>query len=93
MDDSIAAFVRSVKINDCRIVNTPNLIFLCGGRTNGSGPILSARDYFHRYLEENEPAILRRTKLAEAINDWFDDDRFSDLLEFTAVRLNFFEDE
>jgi hypothetical protein len=81
MDDSIAAFVKSVEIADCRILNTPNFVFLCGGRTQESGSILSARDFFNRHITANEAELAGRVKLAETINDWFDHDIFSDLLE------------
>jgi len=82
MDDSIAGFVNSVDISHCKIVNTPNFVFLCGGLTQkDAGPYLSARDYFHRHLKANHPDVAKRVKLAEAINDWFDHDLFSDLLE------------
>lgn len=82
MDDSIAGFVNSVDISHCRILNTPNFVFLCGGLTQkDSGPYLSARDYFHRHLKENHRDLAKRVKLAETINYWFDHDLFSDLLE------------
>jgi hypothetical protein len=34
MDAHLLAFAESVKLTECRIVHTPNLIFLCGGRTS-----------------------------------------------------------
>jgi len=84
MDDSITAFVNSVKITDSTILNTPNFVFLCGGRTQGSGPFLSGRDYFNRYVNANDAKLAERVKLAETINDWFDQNTFSDLLELEA---------
>jgi hypothetical protein len=83
MDDSISAFVKSVSIASCRVINTPHLVFLCGGATSDTtdGPFLSARDYFHRYIRDHEPELGKRVRLAERINDWFDEDTFADLLE------------
>ena len=70
-----------MKIAECRIVSTPNFVFLCGGPTASNGPEISARDHFYRYLLANAPQIERRVKLAETINSWFDHDTFGDLLE------------
>ncbi len=82
MDDPVLAFVKSVKLTDCRIFNTPNLVFLCGGAThNDPQSYESARDYFHRHLKKNHPSLIKRVRLAEVINNWFDHDIFSDLLE------------
>src|SRR5262249_47805835 len=86
MDGSIAEFVKSVKIESCRVINTPQLIFLCGGPTGGQGStrIRSARDYFYRYIHLHEADLKNRVRLAEEINDWFDEDTFADLLELEA---------
>jgi hypothetical protein len=86
MDESIVEFVKSVRIKRCRVSNAPQLVFLCGGATDDSktAPILSARDYFYRYIRSNEPNLLKRVRLAEEINDWFDEDTFADLLELEA---------
>jgi hypothetical protein len=81
MDDALNRFVRSAAIPECRIISTPNLVFLCGGPTAAVGPEISARDHFHRYLIAKEPTIERRVKLAETLNSWFDHDTFGDLLE------------
>jgi hypothetical protein len=83
MDDSILEFVKSVRIESCRVSNTPHLIFLCGGVTANSptSPIRSARDYFYRHVKTQAPALAKRVRLAEEINDWFDQDTFADLLE------------
>src|ERR1017187_5858603 len=89
MDDSITAFVNSVQITDSTILNTPNFVFLCGGRTQDSGPFLSGRDYFNRYVKANEAKLAERVKLAERINDWFDHNTFSDLLELEAYMADF----
>jgi hypothetical protein len=81
LDQVLGDFIRSVKIAECRIVSTPSFVFLCGGPTAATGPEISARDHFHRYLAANAPQIERRVKLAETINSWFDHDTFGDLLE------------
>jgi len=90
MDDPVLAFAKSVRLVDCRIINTPNLIFLCGGPTPflpltqfDLAPYHSARDYFKRYMIKNQPDLYtRRVKVAEQINRRFEHDGFSDLLEF-----------
>lgn len=85
MDEPFLAFARSVKVSQCRIINTPNLIFLCGGHTSDPKhaglPYESVRDYFFRYIKTDNPGIAKRLKLAEEINDWFDQGVFADLLE------------
>ena len=86
MDDPALAFAKSVRLAGCRVINTPNLIFLCGGPTpftrDEIDPYLSARDYFKRYIIKNWPKLSARgSKLAEQINRSFEDDGFSNLLE------------
>src|SRR6185437_5290097 len=81
MDDAISGFVKSASISESRIISSPNFVFLCGGPTAPGGREVSARDHFYRYLASNEPALARRVKLAETLNDWFDRDTFGDLLE------------
>jgi len=83
MDDSIVEFVKSVIIKSCRVSNTPHLVFLCGGITAPleKGRIRSARDYFYRHVKRHAPLLAERLRLAEKINDWFDQDTFEDLLE------------
>ena len=77
-------FAKSLNVDGCRVQNTPNLIFLCGGKiAPRTHPCLSARDYFWRHLRENEPALARRVQLAEKVNAWFrrENVHYSDLLE------------
>ena len=81
MIDAIADFVTSVNIRQSKILNTPNFVFLCGGPTAKDGIELSVRDHFHRYLRAEEPELSKRVRLAETVNNWFDHDTFSDLLE------------
>lgn len=81
MDYSIVDFVKSLRVDRCKIRNTPNLIFLCGGKTTESGKYQSARDYFFRHLKAKAPKIASRVKLAEDVNEWFDREVFPDLLE------------
>lgn len=82
MHEAVSLFARSVQIKTCRVVNTPNIIFLCGGATATDPTLpLSARDYFSRHLQQNLPEIFKRVKLAETINNWLIGDVFSDLLE------------
>ncbi|HWC96498.1 MAG TPA: retron St85 family effector protein [Candidatus Sulfopaludibacter sp.] len=84
MADSLLAFVQSIKVSTCRVRNTPNLIFLCGGPPqNPKAPkkYRSVRDYFIRYVKANKPKIVPRLRLAEDIGRWMDHERFTDLLE------------
>ena len=82
MHEAVSLFAQSVKIDSCRVVNTPNIIFLCGGPTaTDSAPHRSARDYFWRHLQQNLPEIFKRVELAETINNWLMGNVFSDLLE------------
>ena len=85
MDESIQSFLKSVDISSCRVQNTPHFIFLCGGPTRKTGRYASARDYFFRFLKAEEPQILERIRLAESINDWFDNAIFGDLLELEVI--------
>lgn len=79
-------FAASLRLDDCKVQNAPDLLFLCGGRMAVEGPYLSARDFFHRYLTK-KPELARRVKLAEGVNAWFknawfeNDTAFSDLVE------------
>lgn len=83
MVESLLAFAQSVKVSACRVKNTPNLIFLCGGPQQSvkSPRYRSVRDYFFRHLKTNNPAIAPRVRLAEDISRWFDHSTFTDLLE------------
>jgi len=81
MDYSVIDFARSLKVDNCKIWNTPRLIFLCGGKTAKSRGYRSARDFFYRHLLSKKPAIASRVRLAENVNAWFRKNVFPDLLE------------
>src|SRR5258708_3632965 len=81
MGYSLVDFSKSLRAESCKIRNTPNLIFLCGGRTAETGPYRSARDYFYRHLKSKATGIACRVKLAEDVNAWFRPGVFPDLLE------------
>jgi hypothetical protein len=83
MAESLLAFAQSVNVRACRVKNTPNLIFLCGGPQQSvrSSRYRSVRDYFFRQRKTNNPAIAPRVRLAEDISRWFDHGTFTDLLE------------
>jgi hypothetical protein len=81
MGYSIVEFAKSLRGEKCKIRNTPNRIFLCGGRTREKGSYQSARDYFYRHLKDKAPRIAERVNLAEDVNAWFHRDEFPDLLE------------
>ena len=82
MPYSVVDFAKSLRIEGCKVQQTPNLIFLCGGKTAEDGPYKSARDYFNRHLKRENPTIADRVKLAEEVNDRFQQGNpFPDLLE------------
>jgi len=85
MVTSLVDFAQSLKVSSCRVRNTPNLIFLCGGPAsqNPKAPrrCQSVRDYFLWYVRTNRPTIAPRLRLAEDIGRWLDHERFTDLLE------------
>lgn len=83
---TLVDFAKSLRVEDCKIQNAPDLLFLCGGPMAASGPYCSARDFFGRQLK-NKPDLARRVKLAEDVNAWFknawfkNETAFSDLVE------------
>ena len=82
MPYSLVDFAKSLRIDGCKVQQTPHLIFLCGGKTAKDGPYQSARDYFNRHLKRERPTIAARVRLAEEVNEWFQQDNaFPDLLE------------
>ena len=82
MPYSVVDFAKSLRIDGCKVQQTPHLIFLCGGKTAKDGAYQSARDYFNRYLKRERPTIAARVRLAEEVNKWFQRDNvFPDLLE------------
>ena len=85
MPYSVVDFAKSLRIDGCKIQQTPSLIFLCGGKTakGEGGTYESARDYFNRHLKREKPTIAARVRLAEEVNEWFhqQDNAFPDLLE------------
>jgi hypothetical protein len=91
---SIADFAESLNLNNCKIQNRPDLLFLCGGPTAVRGPYRSARDFFYRHLLKERSAWKERIKLAEEVNSWFEkfwlrpDRTFSDLLELENYLAN-----
>ena len=76
---SLVDFAKSLRVDRCKIENTPNFIFLCGGPTAIGA---SCRSFFNQYLLSKKPAWTERVKLAEDVNAWFNkDNAFPDLLE------------
>ena len=79
---SLVDFAKSLRVDHCKIQNTPNFIFLCGGPTATDGSCQSARDSFFRHLRSEKPAWVERVKLAEDVNAGFHNTAaFPDLLE------------
>lgn len=56
-------------------------MFLCGGIIKGLADPSSAREFFLSHLQTAAPTIAARTRLAEKVNEWFDEEVFDDLLE------------
>lgn len=83
MTNYFKTFVTSLNISDCRVCNFPSLIFLCGGSLESfqSKP-KSARGFYIKHVEENNPELKTKFILAEAINDWYDENIYKDLLSF-----------
>ena len=76
---SLVDFAKSLRVDRCKIENTPNFVFLCGGPTTIGA---SCRSFFNQYLLSKKPAWTERVKLAEDVNSWFNkDNAFPDLLE------------
>jgi hypothetical protein len=74
-------FAESLELDRLRIQKFPNDVFLCGGKydedpTKGT----SVRHYYWHYLKCKDPNFLKDIVFAEKINDWFDGDKFTDLL-------------
>jgi hypothetical protein len=85
MVDSAAAFFETLSISDCRVSQTPHLVFLCGGKVRpdaeaNAPPYKSARDYFYHHARAAHPALSSRIALAETLSESFDS-AFSDLLD------------
>ncbi len=85
MVDALATFVDAVNISQCRLLNTPRLIFLCGGKVRRdaetpSTPYSSARDYFYHETRKRDRVLSDRITLAETLTEWFAP-AFADLLE------------
>ena len=79
---TLVDFARSLRVDRCKIQNTPNFIFVCGGPTAIQASYLSARDFFNRHLQRKKPAWAERVKLVEDVNAGFHtDNAFPDLLE------------
>jgi DNA-binding transcriptional ArsR family regulator len=80
-------FAASLRLEDCKIQNAPDLLFLCGGPMDAKGPYHSARDFFYRHLKRKKHDLAGRVRLAEDVNAWFqkawfrNESAFSDLVD------------
>lgn len=76
-------YVKSLNINDFRIINFPSLIFLCGGPINKTHEEpSSARAFFLKYIEHKFPEIRKQIILADQMKDWFEEKLYKDLINF-----------
>lgn len=85
MDDPRIAEVRKIKIDRLRILRTPPIIFLCGGKIDKKGGDgVSARNSFIHHLAVNDHGIHESITIAENFSDWMDGSTYDDLVEFES---------
>ena len=71
MDELLERLASHTKLSNLRVRQFSGIIFLCGGPTSDrNGPPQSARDYFVKYIKEQQPELSKRIFLAEVINTW-----------------------
>ena len=71
MTNPLEAFASSLDLNASRVLNSPSLIFLCGGPlTQETGDDPSARAIFYQRLKEEHQDLFKRVLLAEHANKW-----------------------
>ena len=71
MSKSLEAFGASIDLDASKVLNSPSLIFLCGGliqTPNGAQP--SLRSLFYQRLEKDHPELHKLVLLAEKSNEW-----------------------
>lgn len=71
MNHPLEAFASSLDLDASKVINSPSLIFLCGGPVDtklGADP--SLRTLFNQRLKENHPDLFKRVLLAEEANEW-----------------------
>jgi len=71
MSKTLEAFGSSINQDASRVLNSPSLIFLCGGRIGTeNGLHRSLRALFHQRIQEDDPELYNRVLLAEDANKW-----------------------
>lgn len=82
MDDPREKLSNQISIDDGMIRPFEGIIFLCGGLVDAkSHRPVSIRDALRREIAK-EPALMRRTRLAEDYKDWSFDGHYKDLSTF-----------
>lgn len=76
----MAAFADSVDHKSFKVQNSPEYVFLCGGRLDD--PAHSLRAQFYELKVKPDPLLTQKVKLAEVAAGWYRADKqFDDLLE------------
>lgn len=78
-------FLARIDFSDTRVRSFRGFLFLCGGQHDASiyEPLLSARHViYHELVSGRHSDLASRLKLAEDIQDWFRDGKYSDLVTF-----------
>lgn len=100
MPTPLEAFGSSIDLDASKVLNSPSLIFLCGGPVGtGNGIRPSLRGLFHQRLQQDHPELDSRVLLAEDANKWsktakhYDhlSDLEDDLASLSAVIMLFVE--
>lgn len=75
-------FVDSLHLADCRLINYPAKIFVCGGKVNDASTApISVRDRFLRFVAQHRPKLRDQLVKAEDVFKWFSEDHYQDLVE------------
>jgi hypothetical protein len=71
MSHPLEAFSSSLDLDASKVINSPSLIFLCGGPIPAkAGADPSLRALFYQRLKDNHPDLFKKVLLAEEANKW-----------------------
>jgi hypothetical protein len=83
MTEILNHFADSIDISRTRVISSPSLIFLCGGRVSRQeGEFCSCRDVFYKSSSLRESSIAPKIVLAEDVFTYFEHTSYPDLLSF-----------